>query len=77
MSLAYLREMFPEVPVERCRGCGRQIVWGRKADGVMVPLNPSPPVYKLIQTASGAVVCEKVDGVFVNHFVDCKDANKF
>ncbi len=28
-----------------CKGCGREIVWGKKHDGGMVPLDPRAPVF--------------------------------
>jgi hypothetical protein len=60
-------------------GCGKEIRWGRTADGKNIPLDPAAPVYKLgpFDAESGLYAVEKVDGFKVSHFATCAQANNF
>lgn len=58
-----------------CKGknCGKPILWAKTADGVSIPLDARPAVYRLDE--DGRPV--RLTNVFVNHFSTCPDANNF
>jgi hypothetical protein len=71
--------------VAKCRGCGKEILWGVIKDerGVRnVPLDPTPPTYRVVREIidpgqpAGCVV-ERAENVFVTHFATCPNANDF
>jgi len=60
----------------KCKGCGRAIVWAVKDDGRMIPLDPSAPVYELLE--DGVVVSAvRSATAMVSHFATCSKANLF
>lgn len=58
--------------------CGKQIVWGRTADGKNVPLDPKAPVYAIMKIHPGAPadIC-RTSLSMVSHFITCPNANDF
>lgn len=56
-----------------CKGCGKAIVWGETVDGKRIPLDPRPPVYKIL--ATGRVVRDVT--CMVSHFATCPHASQF
>jgi len=62
----------------KCRGCGKEIIWGENADtGRPVPLDPTPPVYHVVELPNGKVMAHRDKHSMVTHFATCPDANKF
>lgn len=62
----------------KCRGCGAEIVWGIQPNGVRVPLDPKPPVYRTgTLRPDGAVNITREREALVSHFATCRDANRF
>jgi hypothetical protein len=61
----------------RCRGCGKEIEWGTTPDGKRVPLDPSPPVYRVVARGEGGLKVERDREAMVSHFSTCPDANRF
>lgn len=63
-----------------CRGCGKLIIWGIQENGVKVPLDPSAPVYVLLEK-QGPGRAQKImrvpDEYMVSHFKTCPNANEF
>lgn len=79
-----------KVQSARCKGCGREIVWGRTVEGKTIPLDPAAPVYQLSETANGpngeVLYVALMDsearrtvgvGVMVSHFSTCPAADRF
>ena len=64
-----------------CKGCMKPIVWGRDEKGKVVPLDPKPPVYCVVDTAepdeTGVQSVMRVKDCFVSHFATCPNANDF
>lgn len=66
---------------DRCKGCGRKIVWGIKPDGKRVPLDAVAPVF-LLRGLDKEQGCYPVDiappdTAFVSHFATCPKASEF
>jgi len=70
----------------KCRGCGREIVWGRTVEGKPIPLDPRPPIYLVTRQDGKMALCAQVregkrDGVLsghmVSHFATCPKAADF
>lgn len=62
-----------------CKGCGKEIVWGVTEDGKRIPLDPKPPVYRLVDP-EGQYTTRRVERdrtAMVSHFVTCPQANQF
>ena len=61
-----------------CRGCGKKIIWGETEDGKKIPLDPRPPVYEVLRTASGekTPIIRRTD-CYVSHFATCPKASEF
>jgi hypothetical protein len=61
-----------------CRGCGKEIIWGVTAEGKRIPLDPRPPVYRLVVGyATQEIVVERQKDAMVSHFATCSRANDF
>jgi len=61
-----------------CRGCGRPIVFAINHDtGMVIPLDPKPPVYGVLEEADGEIVCKRLERAMVSHFATCSKANDF
>ncbi len=67
-----------------CRGCGKEIVWGKNEFGKKIPLDPRAPVYiiegVIIPGDFVPVSSAKTDSyqtAMVSHFATCPDANRF
>lgn len=62
------------------RGCGKPMVWAVIDDGEgrtkKVPLDPSAPVYRIIEEGETPVVVRAHDAM-VSHFKTCSKANEF
>lgn len=68
---------------EKCKGCGKTIIWGMTEDGKKIPLDPAPPVYTLSGFASpvdsrySEVARAKRTDFMVSHFATCPQADRF
>jgi len=61
-----------------CRGCGKPIVFAINKDtGMVIPLDPKPPVYAVVEEADGEIVCKRLELAMVSHFATCSKANEF
>lgn len=62
-----------------CRGCGRPLVWGVDPEsGARIPLDPRPPVYRVIrEDASGDRLLKRDREAMVSHFATCPEASRF
>lgn len=68
--------------MNRCKGCGAEIVWGKTRNGKSIPLDPKPLVYKTIRDVDHIsnrmeVWADVIPGGMVSHFITCPQANKF
>lgn len=67
------------LPTTPCRQCGKPLVFGKTADGKLIPMDPRPPCYR----AGGGdffgkgVTAERVLDVHVTHFATCPKAAHF
>jgi len=66
----------------KCKGCGKEIVWGTTQNGKKIPLDPKPPVYFYREPTGGMFEIKKFDTVrhescMVSHFATCSKANDF
>lgn len=60
-----------------CKGCGKEIVWGRTEDGKHIPLDPSAPVYHYDIDGTGKITKTQRAQFMVSHFSTCPKANDF
>ena len=68
-----------------CKGCGKPIVWGRTAEGVDVPLDPTPATYAVTGQGEDRYRIQRANGnkdravgqTLVSHFVTCPKAALF
>ena len=74
MSLKELLTSWPDAPIVACKGCGKKMLFGNTYDDIVVPLDPSPPVYLLMPEDRKF---KKLDGAYVSHFSTCPKANQF
>ena len=58
-----------------CKGCKREIVFGKLLNGKKVPLDPKPAVYFYSMIDEQAE--RAAPGYYVSHFSTCPQANKF
>lgn len=58
----------------RCRGCNKEIFWGKTATSSVIPLDASAPCYRFDPESGTAA---RTTGVHVNHFSTCSKANQF
>lgn len=67
--------------VKPCKGCGKPMVWGRKAEGNWIPLDPIAPVFTIVpmKDRDGEVHQEAVRNQlsFVMHHVTCPNQEQF
>lgn len=56
-----------------CRGCKKPIFWGVNADGVRIPLDPRPAVYRILKDN----LVERDEEAMVSHFATCPQAAQF
>ena len=63
----------------QCKGCGKQIIWGKTGQGKMIPLDPKPPVYVVSQNLNNPNewFAERHMHAAVSHFATCPKANDF
>lgn len=62
-----------------CKGCGREIVFAKTAEGKTIPLERrTTGAYRITSALNDQkVTCERVGDVWISHFVTCPDANRF
>lgn len=63
-----------------CQGCGRKIAWGITEDNKRIPLDPTPPVYRIVPDmfiTDMRVQRVERNEAMVNHFATCREANRF
>ena len=62
-----------------CRGCGKPIVFASLSDGKLVPLDPRPPVYSVVEYGEDETPVRVTRDLkaMVSHFVTCPKANEF
>ncbi len=68
--------------MSKCRGCGKEIVWGVTDEGKKIPLDPSAPVYYVsdekVDTPQGPTAkIERERSSMVSHFKTCPKASDF
>lgn len=62
----------------KCGGCGKKVIWGTSETGARVPLDPVPPVYRIVGAASvGYAKLVRDKQAYVSHFSTCPSANQF
>jgi len=59
-----------------CKGCGKEIYWGKNPEGKMVPLDPKAPVYGLVKL-QGVTQLVRTSLAMVSHFATCPKENDF
>lgn len=61
-----------------CKGCGKPVVFAMDTEGKIQCLDPAPPVYGHISTATnGDPLVRRILGGAVSHFATCPSANLF
>lgn len=66
--------------MSKCKGCGKEIIWGTTIDGKKIPLDPRPPVYAYDADNEECVRLGHApdgSGPMVSHFATCPKANDF
>jgi len=67
--------------MSKCKGCGKTIVWGMTEAGKKIPLDPKPPVYRVLdENPEPNAYMENVKRAqrcYVSHFATCPKANEF
>ena len=68
-------------PTQPCKGCGRPMVKAVMLDetGKAVkfpPLDPKPPVYRIVSVTEGVTIVERDKRALVSHFATCPDARR-
>jgi len=64
--------------MSKCKGCGKEIVWGQTMDGKKIPLDPKPPVYRLAgNNEDGTQYVSRDKQAMVTHFATCSAASQF
>lgn len=67
-----------KLPLARCKGCNAPICWGESADGTRIPLEPRrAAAFRILDQASSHVAVEKVEDVYVSHFLTCPKRQQF
>jgi len=70
-----------DLPLVKCKGCGRDMFWGTTTEGKNIPLDPKPPIYGIIRRdvgpLRGKIEAYRAQDVFVSHFSVCPHASKF
>jgi hypothetical protein len=61
----------------RCDACDKPIVFARDSKGKWQVLDPSPPVWDVVEADDGSMKCDRAKRSFVSHFVTCSDPNRF
>lgn len=61
----------------KCKGCGKEILWGETVEGKKIPLDMKPPVYGIIRRSQDTVEAYRAQDCFVSHFTTCPQANRF
>lgn len=61
-----------------CKGCGKPIVWGETSEGKAIPLDPRPPVYRIMRhDLAGDPKVHRDKEAMVSHFATCPKASQF
>jgi len=62
----------------KCRGCGKDIIFAKNSDGKgIIPLDPRPAVYQVIEQPDGSAVAVRDKNYMVTHFATCPKASDF
>lgn len=61
---------------DKCRGCGKPILWGVDLTGRPIPLDNTVPIYRL-ERHFGKQQAVRDEHCYVSHFVTCRSANDF
>lgn len=71
----------PNSRLSPCRGCGKPIMWGVTEEGKKIPLDPKPPVYRVVhdrsQDGKWTIRAIRKENCMVSHFATCPAANQF
>lgn len=59
----------------KCKGCGREIIWGRTPEGKSIPLDTIAPVYVTHPQGGSSIVRHST--AWVSHFATCPKASEF
>ena len=61
-----------------CKGCQKPIIWGKTAEGKMIPLDAVAPVYEAsFNGPDEPYFAKRMPESFVTHFATCRQANLF
>lgn len=72
--------------MSKCKGCHKEIVWGKTIDGKFIPLDPKAPVYEMdcdertdpnIPQKEDSIPINRTHSAYVTHFATCPKANDF
>lgn len=76
----------PGIKTDRCRSCGREIIWAKSPSGARLPLTAKPVTPYVLkgeprdqavdyrQTVTGGAGSD--EKVYISHFVDCPRASE-
>lgn len=52
------------------------MVMARQSDGKWIPLDPGPPIYKVVLRHDGVIWCERAADMMVTHYATCPGAKQ-
>jgi len=61
----------------KCKGCGANIIWGKDGLNRAIPLDPTPPIYRMSDIRDGQLYVERDEYALVSHFATCPQADLF
>lgn len=64
--------------MKTCRGCGKEMVWAKTADGRAIPIDLRPVIYRIIGPGPNYAAARVPTGEYaVSHFATCPKASEF
>lgn len=62
----------------KCKGCGKEIIFGSGPRGQRIPIDMKPPVYQIVDDPDAdSPMVMRVALAGVSHFATCSEANRF